>query len=343
MQTYKIAFAGLRHGHILCMYDHIKEHNRIDIVAACEEDKTTRDELIASRGMEITHSSFDRLLKETDCDIIAVGDYYSNRGSLILKALQAGKHVIADKPICTDKAELAAIREYCDSRNLILGCMLDLRDMPQFITARKLIRQGVIGEVQAIQIGGQHPLSPGSRPHWYFEAGKHGGTINDLAIHAVDLIPWITGLTFDSLLSARCWNAFVPQYPHFKDAAQFMAVMNNRAGLYCDVSYMVPDSLGYTHPLYWRITAWGRLGVIETSCTTSSVRLATARDTFFQEISLAEANENGYLKSFLNELDKTTQPDDLTTRQVLRAGATALDIQQAAEQEQFNLPLGSAF
>ncbi len=343
MQTYKLAFAGLRHGHILCMYDHVNNHNRIEIVAACEEDKTTRDALISSRGLEITHSSFDRLIKETDCDIVAVGDYYSKRGSLILKALQAGKHVIADKPICTDRAELAAIREYCDRHNLIVGCMLDLRDMAQFITARKLIQQGRIGDIQAIQLGGQHPLSLGSRPHWYFEPDKHGGTINDLAIHAVDLIPWITGLSFESLLSARCWNSFVPQYPYFKDAAQFMAVMNNQAGLFCDVSYMVPDRLGYNHPLYWRITFWGREGVLETSCTASSVRLATGKDASFQDVSLTEANETGYLSSFLNELDKTPQATGLTTKQVLHASEIALCIQQAAEQEQFNIPLGSAF
>jgi len=31
----------------------------------------------------------------------------------------------------------------------------------------------------------------GTRPAWYFEPGMHGGTLNDIAIHALDFIPWV--------------------------------------------------------------------------------------------------------------------------------------------------------
>ncbi|MEZ4683286.1 MAG: hypothetical protein R2932_54665 [Caldilineaceae bacterium] len=61
--------------------------------------------------------------------------------------------------------------------------------MPQAIGLRNLIRSGLIGEIHAINFGGQHPLMLDTRAAWYFEPGKHGGTINDIAIHAVDAIP----------------------------------------------------------------------------------------------------------------------------------------------------------
>ncbi len=68
------------------------------------------------------------------------------------------------------------------------------------------------------------------------EEGKHGGTINDIAVHALDLIPWITGHKFKRIVAARCWNALAKRCPHFKDAAQLMLEMDNGAGVMGDVS-----------------------------------------------------------------------------------------------------------
>jgi len=41
--------------------------------------------------------------------------------------------------------------------------------------------------------------------------GQPRGTINDIAIHAIDLIPWVTGLRFTRVVAAREWQRGVPQ------------------------------------------------------------------------------------------------------------------------------------
>ena len=55
--------------------------------------------------MKLTHDDYRRMLREVECDAVAVGDYFARRGEIVIAALEAGKHVIADKPICT-KLEL---------------------------------------------------------------------------------------------------------------------------------------------------------------------------------------------------------------------------------------------
>ena len=114
----------------------------------------------------------------------------------MIKAMETGRHVIADKPMCTSLQEWERVRDLSVEKKLCVGCMLDMRNSGSYRTLRRLVQEGVIGEVHAIQFGGQHPLSYGSRPGWYFEEGKHGGTLNDIAIHALDAIPWITGKAF---------------------------------------------------------------------------------------------------------------------------------------------------
>ena len=53
---------------------------------------------------------------------------------------------------------------------------------------------------------------------WYFEEGKHGGTINDIAIHGIDLLRFITGKEFTKVNFAKTWNAFADKEPEFKES-----------------------------------------------------------------------------------------------------------------------------
>ncbi len=327
----KIAFAGLRHPHIFSLHNAAVKREDIEVVAVCEEDAEQRESIAAEGKIEITHDNIDILLSQVDCNVVAVGDYYGKRGEIAIKALSAGKHVISDKPICTSLEELDTIEKLCKERQLKVGCMLDMRDMPQFIGVRNIVQAGTIGQIHAISFGGQHPLMIGTRPGWYFEPGKHGGTINDIAIHAFDIIPWITGLQFHSVNAARCWNAFAPDYPHFKDAAQLMTTLENGCGVLGDVSYFMPDSQGYSLPYYWRMTLWGRKGVVETSCLSEHISLALDGEKAQKKILLPDANQDGYLKSFINDIAGTSDTGDLTTESILTVSRISLTIQKAGD------------
>ncbi len=97
------------------------------------------------------------------------------------------------------------------------------------------------------------PLILGKRPAWYFEPGKHGGTLNDIGVHAIDLIPWMTGRSIVEVTAARAWNARVPQFPAFQDAGQMMLKLDNGGSVMGDVSYLNPDAASNYTPRsqYW--------------------------------------------------------------------------------------------
>ena len=327
----RFAFAGFRHGHILSLYELAKKHHDIDVVAACEEHEATRQDLTANGHVTITHDQLDTLFDDTEFDVLAVGEYFAQRGPTAINALEHGKHVIVDKPLCTRLAEVDQLERLVAQRGLKIGCMLTMRDASQSLGMRQLVQQGVVGEVHAITFGGQHPLLLGSRPDWYFEPGKHGGTINDIAIHAIDAIPWITGQAFARIEAARCWNAFAPQFPHFEDGGQMMLTLANGAGVLGDVSYFMPDAAGYSLPQYWRLTLWGRLGLIESATTAKEIVLTLASDKAPQILPLPAANEGGYLESFLADIAGTSQADQLDTAAVLKSARTVLSIQAAAD------------
>lgn len=323
----RVVFAGFRHGHIFDLYTGVSESADMKIVACAEEDATTRGSLARDGKVSITHESITDMLDHVDYDIVAVGDYYGRRGSIIIESLKRGKHVIADKPTCTRLTELDEIERLTAKGRLTLGCQLDLRDNGKFIRMRELALAGAIGEIHAISIGGQHPLLPETRPHWYFEAGKHGGTINDIGIHAFDLIPWMTGLSFETLLAARSWNSIAKAYPHFKDAGQFMLSMSNGCGVLGDVSYLMPGTMGYSMDQYWRTTLWGSEGMMEASLLSPDILLATTSDQGRQRLPPAPNATRGYLKAFCLELQGCSEKNMLTTGDVIAASRMALTVQ----------------
>ena len=265
-----IAFAGFRHGHIFSLYEAAKNHTDLILQGAWEADPQAK-EAAQAQGIIFTYDSFEGLLQDESVDIIAIGDYYGIRGDLAIRALEAGKHVIADKPLCTNLKEAEQIRQLAEKNNLAVGIMLDLRDDPTMITAQHAIDSGLLGKVNNIIFEGQHPLLYGIRPGWYFETGKHGGVINDIAIHGIDLIRRFTRSDVAEVLASRCWNFYAAEAPEFRDSAQFMLRMDNGAGILADVSYAAPSTQGYSHPSYWHFRVWGEKGLLDFRTGTAQV------------------------------------------------------------------------
>ena len=301
MEKFKVAFVGFRHVHIDGLYNRMKDSEEYTIVAACEENAEAAA-AAKERGIDITFTDFHEMMQQCDFDILAIGDYFGIRGARAISALVAGKHVIADKPLCTSLAELREIRHLANTRNLKIGCMLDMRLNANVNAAKAVIDSGRMGEIHAISFGGQHPLSYGTRPSWYFEQGKQGGTINDIAIHGLDAVEFMTGHTITELTAARTWNAFATFAPVvFQDAAQGMFALDNKCGVMFDVSYFAPEKTGFANPFYWRFTIWGRNGVLEFNYADDGCKLyLTGAETV--ETIPASADGSDYLKIFTQEI-----------------------------------------
>jgi predicted dehydrogenase len=324
-----IAFAGFRHGHIFDLLDRCRAHGGVEVVAMGEEHAGAS--LMGSKGLKPTHGDIAAMIEGSGCDAVAIGDCYGRRGAIAIAALKAGKHVIADKPLCTSMEELDAIRDLVARGEARVGLMLDLRDSAPMRTLREVVRSGRIGEPQTVCYSGQHPLLLASRPGWYFEPGMHGGTINDIAIHAIDLTPWLTGKAIEGIVGARAWNAKAGDFPHFRDCAQFQLRLVGGGGVIGDVSYLGPDGCGYKLENYWRVTVHGTRGFAEASYGAKAVRVADDAAIEPEALPISAGRPGGYLEDFLADVAGSPIEGGLTTASVLEASRWALEVQRAAD------------
>ena len=245
----KILFYGFQHGHIDGLYKMAKQTVGIEIAACLEEDEKVKLAAGTRLGIRFEEDTYDNWLKK-DVDIVAIGGKYGQRGKAVIKALKAGKHVISDKPLCTSLEELTEIETLVKEGKGKISCMLDLRYMLSACRAREILRSKRLGEVRNISFTGQHCIDYAHRPSWYFEEGMHGGTVNDLAIHGLDLVRDLTGLEVEKVDGIRTWNSYAVKNPDFKDCAVFMARLTNGAEILADVSYSAPSQV-FSMPTYW--------------------------------------------------------------------------------------------
>lgn len=262
MKKNRVAFAGFEHSHIFGIYNEVSESPLFEIAGAWEPDEKAKEEAV-KRGVVFTCESLESLINDSGADTVAVGSRYGSRGEIVIKALKAGKNIISDKPLCTSLKELSEIERLANENNLTVCIFFSLRKEPCILGALKAIKNGAVGEINNIIFEGEHPLLYGKRPEWYFEKGSHGGVINDIAVHGIDLVRIMTGSDIKKVEAAREWNFYAKEKPDFKDSAQFMLTLESGAGVIADVSYSAPDAHGYTHSSYWHFRVFGSLGMMD--------------------------------------------------------------------------------
>jgi hypothetical protein len=109
-----------------------------------------------------------------------------------------------------------------------------------------------------------------------------------------------------------------------------MATMENGCGVTGDLSYLVPESISYAFPEYWRFWLTGAKGVLTGGWNDKALTLYRNGEAKAISVDAAPGTPGGYLDSFLKALDGTAGPEDLSARDVMEATRLGLLFQEAA-------------
>jgi predicted dehydrogenase len=131
--------------------------------------------------------------------------------------LQAGIHVICDKPVTTTLAEARHLRELARSRGRVLAVTYNYTGYPMVRHARRLVRDGALGTLRVVQV--EYPQDWLTEPlestgqkqaAWRTDPARAGagGCIGDIGTHAYQLAAFVSGLRTQSLCAEL--STFVP-------------------------------------------------------------------------------------------------------------------------------------
>jgi predicted dehydrogenase len=124
-------------------------------------------------------------------DAVCICTPTPSHGAYAMAALQAGKHVLCEKPMARTLAEaeqmLAAARQ--SGRKLMLGHTC--RYEPEHRKAREVLARGDIGALRMAYHSATGPLPTWASDDWFADVAQSGGPILDLALHSFDYLLWL--------------------------------------------------------------------------------------------------------------------------------------------------------
>lgn len=211
MAPLKVGIASFKHMHAYSYHACLRTMSGVEVVAIAEEDGK-----IGARVRELApkfHKTYDRLARDPGVDAVLVTSETALHEQIAVAALEAGKHVIVEKPIATTlQGADAMIRAATKNAGQLIQCY-PCRYHPSVDVLSQRVEQGKIGEILAISAtnhGTMPDASPGSPYRWFTDASlAGGGAIMDHTTHVVDLIFHLTGTSVDRVF-ARAGTLFHP-------------------------------------------------------------------------------------------------------------------------------------
>lgn len=151
-------------------------------------------ERIAAFGNEFGvegEADYRRLLARRDIAAVAIATPHDTHARLAIEALDAGKHVLLEKPMARDRAECAALAAAVGRSGK--RCMVGLTHhfIPAVVATRALVERGAIGAIVSAFCAHAQPWGWEQRPAFYRERALGGGVWLTLGVHFVDRLLWL--------------------------------------------------------------------------------------------------------------------------------------------------------
>jgi len=251
-------------GHLNYVLDGLLETGdcRLAAVAKGEPDDQL-DRILSSpagrRDQPKPYEDYRKMLDEVRPDIACVFMRYYRIAEASIEAARRGCHVVCEKPVATDLADLQRVREAVEQSQVRLTTLLAIRFEPLFLAARRAVAEGMIGE-PALAFGQKSYKFGSSRPEWYKQRKTYGGTIPWVAIHAIDFVRFVTGLEYTSVAGVQA-NKAHPDYPECEDCGALLFTLANGGQAVITFDYLRPQA-AVTHGDD-RLRVAGSEGVIE--------------------------------------------------------------------------------
>ncbi|WUT00360.1 Gfo/Idh/MocA family oxidoreductase [Streptomyces sp. NBC_00708] len=194
------AFMGAAHSQGWRTAGHVFDLPMRPVLAAiCGRDRTAVEAAAGRHGWAAAETDWRALIARDDVQLVDICTPGDSHAEIALAALEAGKHVLCEKPLANTVAEaeaMTAAAERAAARGRAAFVGFNYRRVPALAHARSLIAEGRLGalrHVRAVYL--QDWLTdPASPLTWRLDKERAGsGALGDLGAHVVDLAQYLAG------------------------------------------------------------------------------------------------------------------------------------------------------
>jgi len=250
MNSLRVAVIGLGVGEA-----HAKSfelHPHCEVTMLCDLSEKTLQKVGASYPKAVCTKNADEVLDSDHVDVVSIASYDDVHGQQVIKALEQGKHVFVEKPLCFYESEAKRIHTLLQQGGgqLQLSSNLVLRQSPRFLQLKDMVVQGRLGDLYYVEAdynyGRLNKIIDGWRGKLEYYSAMLGG-----GVHMVDMLCWLVGSPVVEVMSYG--NNICSQGSDFKFNDLVVGLLNFEN----DVVAKVSANFGCVQPHFHQMSVYG--------------------------------------------------------------------------------------
>lgn len=231
----------------------VRETGELQVDALASRNLTKAQEKAGEWAIPRAFGSYEELLQDPEIDAVYIATINNHHGRYVRQALEAGKHVLCEKPFVTSEEEVHELFSLARKKGRFLMEAQKAVFLPAIQKAKELIQSGALGQIGMIEFSS--PIDPGYN-NWQFDPGKFGGPLYGNCIYSVEISQFLFDCT-----AVRCAGLRTTGSTPVED--QFSAVLllendvlfTNRCSTRVDIQHsaVIYGEKGRIEiPAYWR-------------------------------------------------------------------------------------------
>ncbi|MCM3207481.1 Gfo/Idh/MocA family protein [Paenibacillus illinoisensis] len=206
------------------------ELNEVAAIASRDEEKAkqTADQL----GIPHAYGSYETLLEDDSIDAVYIPLPNHLHREWTIRAAEAGKHILCEKPLALTEQEAREMAQACDDAGVLLAEAFMYRHHPRYDQIRDVIASGEIGEIRGIHSTFSFNNS-GSAGNVRFKREWGGGALYDIGCYSISAARLLLG---QEPSAVTVIGMFSPEHDHVDMMASGLLEFNDHVGVTFDSS-----------------------------------------------------------------------------------------------------------
>ena len=216
-----VGLGGYGLGRIIPQFQNCQHSRLVALVSGdpAKAKKVAQEYGVPERGI-YSYSDFDRIRDNPDIDIVYICLPVFMHAEYTIRAAQAGKHVMCEKPMAINPAECEQMIAACRKAGKKLMIGYRSRFEPHNVEAIRLARAGAIGTIRYFR--SEHGFVAGDANTWRMKkAQSGGGSLMDIGIYVLQAARYMTGEEPVAVFAKETTNRSDPRFREVEDMIDF--------------------------------------------------------------------------------------------------------------------------
>ena len=302
----------------------LSQNRRCEVISVCDwnVDKLNRVES-SLPGLICTTNASD-VISDDRVEMVSIATYDDTHSELVMSAIDAGKHVFVEKPLCLTASEFSDIKSLLEKKpSISLSSNFVLRSVPRFTDLKDNLRKNLLGDIYYVEgdynYGRLEKILTGWRSTILNYSVMHGG-----GMHLIDLLCWVLNDRVREVFAIG--NKKCTMGSTFKGCDLVASLLTFESG----VIGKVTANFGSVTPHYHGVAVFGNAGTFQQSLAGAAYSFVRNSHEGVEaaEVDYPGHNKSEIINSFVRHILDGDDPDVRQT-EVLHAMAVSLAIERS--------------